>query len=79
VQSLSRLLSEHGLFVEQFWLTSQPAIGRNGPSPAAGLGERVRRLGVRAFERLFEAHRQVIAGSFVLTLLARKTGSALEK
>jgi len=75
IKTLARLLAKFGLFVEQFWLHSQPAIARAKASePNAS----------RIRSRLERVARRVLApmagppisdtGTFVLSVLARKTG-----
>jgi SAM-dependent methyltransferase len=74
VKTLSRLLAKFGLFVEQLWLHSQPAISRNvTKNPAAGLiPDRIWRT-AQAVLRYPSGLEFYDNGTFVLTVLARKT------
>jgi len=60
-KTLARLLSQHGVLVEQFWLHTQPAIARE---TSGGLA--------RLVHKAAEWTRLVPTGTFVLTLLARR-------
>jgi len=72
---LSRLLLQHGLYLEHFWEHSQPIIPRTQESPA--------RYGLKLNQRLERPLRFLsrllvrpfwFDGTFVLTVLARKVG-----
>jgi 2-polyprenyl-3-methyl-5-hydroxy-6-metoxy-1,4-benzoquinol methylase len=74
IKTLARLLTRHGLFVEQFWLHTQPDVAwptarkRTASTMLPALSNLVRRaLG-------YPASPETIGnGSFFLTVLARKT------
>jgi 2-polyprenyl-3-methyl-5-hydroxy-6-metoxy-1,4-benzoquinol methylase len=74
VASLARLLQRSGLFVEHFWEFLQPAVARvgvNGPRPGP----------LRSLARLLPGFRvdpRDDEGTFVLAVLARKTGQTPE-
>lgn len=70
-KTLAQLLSQHGLFVEQFWLHTQPAITRGDGAASSGLA-RLQQLGTKALHKAAEWTRLVPTGTFVLTLLARR-------
>jgi 2-polyprenyl-3-methyl-5-hydroxy-6-metoxy-1,4-benzoquinol methylase len=67
-RTLGRLLAAHGLYVEQFWCTSQPAIGR----PVESNGSRTQRWANWLSGRVFAAGKVARDGSYNLTLLARR-------
>ena len=73
IKTLSRLLAQFGLFVEQYWLDSQPGISRNatqkrGPGLIVRLVKRIaQRLSTSS--AISPSWQQ---GTFVLTVLARK-------
>lgn len=75
VQTLSSLLSRHGLFVEQFWLHSQPVVPRPEAAPSGRLRRWFERLSFRllADNEMAQSFNQ---GTFVLTVLARKVDKA---
>jgi SAM-dependent methyltransferase len=73
--SLSGLLLQHGLYVEQFWEHQQPIIPRTRQSPAhrsRKLAQRLERP-LRLLSRLL-TRPSWLEGTFVLTVLARKVG-----
>jgi hypothetical protein len=83
VRTLSRLLAKHDLFLEQFWLDSQPGVLRCSLANAESrrILNRIRRIPHRAkriVQRLLTPSSVGQAcdnGSFGLTVLARKVPS----
>jgi 2-polyprenyl-3-methyl-5-hydroxy-6-metoxy-1,4-benzoquinol methylase len=75
-RTLTRLLAKFDLFVEQFWLHSQPAVQRAVPArlERLGLGPRLERLSKRLMARLAGPPVSE-AGTFVLSALARKAAA----
>jgi SAM-dependent methyltransferase len=73
LRTMSDLLARHGLYVEQHWLTAQPGIQRANGAASPSLSARLRDVAARAASRLFEAGRVARQGTYVLTVLARKT------
>ena len=78
VESLGRMLARHDLYVEHFWVSHQPGIGRNDGASGRGLFRRIRDLLARPYTR---AQRDVLSGwfrpcylsgSYELKVLARK-------
>jgi SAM-dependent methyltransferase len=72
---LSRLLLQHGLYLEHFWEHNQPIIPRTQESPARhglNLNQRLERP-LRFLSRLL-VEPSWFDGTFVLTVLARKVG-----
>lgn len=71
VRTISDLLCQHGLFVEQFWLTSQPGILRQ--DTPRSLKSYLQRTFDKVLVNLLNLNKNVRGGTFVLTILARQT------
>ena len=75
VQAIAELLRKHSLFVEQFWLSSQPGIVRQ--NAARPFKWRLQRYGKKFLTSLLGLNENVSDGTFGLTVLARKVDPAL--
>ena len=76
LQTLSRLLYQQGLFVEHYWEHSQPSLISDSKEsvPGTGVIQRKLRAGVQRLTRTFSGSDCFTSrGSFVLTVLARKS------
>lgn len=75
VQTISELLRRHGIFVEQFWYSSQPGIVRQ--DAARPFRWRLQRYGQKFMTALLGLNKNISGGTFVLTVLARRVDPAL--
>ncbi len=70
VRTITELLRRHGIFVEQFWYSSQPGIARQ--DGALTIMCRLQRFGKKILSTLLGLDENISGGTYVLTVLARK-------